>query len=143
MNRCLIRNLFIRTRRLGSSSGFLCLILTFSCLSPAPVSAHSGLHEQIEAVTKQIRANPNDADLYLLRGDLNRLHRDWKAAEKDYARALKLNPQREEVNLARALMLMDQNRAADAKAVLDRFLTQRPNHVNGWITRARVFLKLK
>ncbi len=55
----------------------------------ANVLAHDGLHEQIIAVTKEIAKDPNNANLYLKRAELYRLHEEWKNSEKDYNRAEK------------------------------------------------------
>ena len=58
-------------------------------------------------MTEQIKQNPNDASLYLKRGELHRDHRDWSAALADYDVAIKLDPERIEVELARGKMMFD------------------------------------
>jgi predicted Zn-dependent protease len=104
--------------------------------------AHEGLHEQIAAITAKIKRDPKNASLYLQRGELHRLHRDWSRAAIDYNRAARLEPGLTIVDLARGKMLFESGRLQRSKLVLDRFLSQQPNHFEGLTTRARVFAKL-
>ena len=104
--------------------------------------AHEGLHEQIAAITAKIKRDPKNASLYLQRGELHRLHRDWSRAATDYNRAARLQPGLTIVDLARGKMLFESGRLQRSKLVLDRFLSQQPNHFEGLTTRARVLAKL-
>ena len=104
--------------------------------------AHEGLHEQIVAITAKIKRDPKNATLYLQRGELHRLHRDWSRATADYDRAARLQPGLTIIDLARGKMLFESHRLQQAKFVLDRFLQQQPNHVEGFITRARVLARI-
>lgn len=104
--------------------------------------AHEGLHEQIAAITAKIKRDPKNASLYLQRGELHRLHRDWGRAAADYDRAARLKPDLTIVDVARGKMLFESGRFPRAKFVLDRFLSQQPNHFEGLTTRARVLAKL-
>ena len=123
--------------------GMLLFILSFGvALTPSPVRAHEGLHEQIVAVTAKIKRDPKNASLFLQRGELHRLHRDWVRAEGDYDRALRLQPGLVIVELARGKMLFESRRYRRAKVMLDRFLNRQPTYVEGLITRARVVAKL-
>lgn len=107
-----------------------------------PIAAHEGLHEQIAEATSQIKREPKNASLYLKRGELYRLHREWNAALADYRRAEQLNPRLEEVKFARARMYYDAGKPEKAIGQLDRFLTAHPDHVDALVTRARVLVKL-
>jgi tetratricopeptide (TPR) repeat protein len=104
--------------------------------------AHEGLHEQIAAITAKIKRDPKNASLYLQRGELHRLHRDWGRAAADYDRTARLKPDLTIVDVARGKMLFESGRFPRAKFVLDRFLSQQPNHFEGLTTRARVLAKL-
>lgn len=104
--------------------------------------AHEGLHEQIAAITAKIKRDPKNASLYLQRGELHRLHHDWTRAAADYDRAARLQPGLAIVDFARGRMLFESGRPQRAKLVLDRFLTQQPNHFDAVMTRARVLAKL-
>ncbi|HEY8228756.1 MAG TPA: tetratricopeptide repeat protein [Pyrinomonadaceae bacterium] len=122
--------------------GFLMGLVICLALLPSFVLAHEGLHEQIEAVTAKIKRDPKNASLYLQRGELHRLHRDWIRAAADYDRAKSLQPSLTIVDLARGKMLFESRRLQQAKFVLDRFLRRQPNHVEGLVTRARVLSRI-
>jgi len=104
--------------------------------------AHEGLHEQIDAITAKLKRDPKNAALYLQRGELYRLHREWARAAADYDRASRLQPGLTIVDLGRGKMLLESRRYQQAKVVLDRFLRQRPRHVEGLVTRGRVLAKI-
>jgi tetratricopeptide (TPR) repeat protein len=115
----------------------LCVALLWSF-----AQAHEGLHEQILAVTAKIKRDPKNASLYLQRGELHRLHRDWTHAAADYDRAARLQPDLTIVDLARGKMLFEAGRLQRAKFMLDRFLSQQPGHYEGLLTRARVLARI-
>ena len=117
--------------------GTICLTLV-----PSFARAHEGLHEQIAAITARIKRDPKNAALYLQRGELYRLHREWARAAADYDRASRLQPSLAIVDLGRGKMLLESRRFQQAKFVLDRFLGKQPRHVEGLVTRARVLAKI-
>ena len=106
------------------------------------VSAHDGLHEQIAEVTARIKRAPRDATLYLKRGELYRLHQNWRRAEADYNRAASLQPALAVVDLARGKMLFEAGRPESARVPLDRLLLKQPQDMEALVTRARVLVKL-
>ena len=117
-------------------------LLGVAILLSSFAQAHEGLHEQMAAITAKIKRDPKNASLYLRRGELHRLHRDWSRAATDYDRAARLQPGLTIVDLARGKMLFESGSFQRSKLVLDRFLTQQPNHFEGLTTRARVLAKL-
>ena len=125
-----------RSLRLLAGSAFLAITLAVQ------TPAHEGLHEQIAAVTAQIKREPKNASLYLKRGALHRLHRDWDLAFADFRRAEQLNPRLDEVKLGRGRAYFEAEKPQQARVWLDRFLAASPNHVDALITRARVLVKL-
>jgi tetratricopeptide (TPR) repeat protein len=128
---------YFRTRVICLLGIVLCLALLSSF-----ALAHEGLHEQILAVTAKIKRDPKNASLYLQRGELHRLHRDWSRASADYDRAARLRPDFKIVDLARGKMLFESGRFQRARFTLDRFLSQQPDHYEGLITRARVLARI-
>jgi predicted Zn-dependent protease len=118
------------------------LILILVALLPSLAQAHEGLHEQIEAITAKIKRDPKNPSLYLQRGELHRLHRDWSRAAADYDSAERLRPALTVVDLARGKMFFDSGNFHRAKVTLDRFLDRQPKHYEGLVTRARVLAKL-
>jgi len=119
------------------------LSIAFVLLTSANVSAHDGLHEQIIAVTKEIKKDSQNFSLYLKRGELYRLHQEWKNAERDFNQVEKLNPNLTLVDLGRGKLWLDAQRFSVAKQVLERFLAKEPNSFEGLLTFARVLARLK
>ena len=111
-------------------------------LLPSLARAHEGLHEQLVAITAKIKRDPKNADLYLQRGELHRLHRDWARAAADYDRASRLQPGLTIVDLGRGKMFFESRRFGQAKLVLDRLLRQQPHNVEVLVTRGRVLAKI-
>lgn len=110
--------------------------------SALSVSAHRGVHEQLEALNERIRLDPKNAGLYLERAELHRLHSEWKEARADYDRAAQLDPKLEMVEFARGRMLLESGDPAAAKPFLDRFLARNPNHSDARLSRARTLVSL-
>lgn len=106
------------------------------CLASAGF-AHDDLVEQIARVTRQIDQDPGRALLYFRRGELHRLHEDWKAARADLDRAATLDPELAGVDLALGRVCNQSGDPRAARAALDRFLTRRPDHAEALIERAR------
>ena len=127
------------------SKRFIWLLSIAICIAllPSLVNAHEGLHEQIAALTAKIKRDPKNASLYLQRGELHRLHRDWSRAAADYDQAARLQPSLKIVDLARGKMLFESGRLQRSKSTLDRFLSRQPGHYEGLLTRARVLAKLE
>lgn len=109
----------------------------------ATVVAHEGIHEQIVAVTQQIQAEPRNAQLYLMRGELHRLHRDWAAASADFDQAVKLDPQLRAIEFSRGRLWLDAEQPQQSVAAFTRFLTEHPTHAEAFILRARAHTQLK
>ena len=124
-------------------SAALAVVFALLCASGAlVVSAHDGLHEQLAEVSARLRRDPRNASLYLKRGELYRLHREWRRAAADYDRAARLDPRLAAVDFARGRMLFEAGRHVAAKSALDRFLSAEPRHAEALTTRARVLVRL-
>ena len=120
---------------------FSLLLIVFFTMT---VSAHDGLHEQIVAVTEEIKKDPNNAALYLKRAELYRLHAEWKNSEKDFARTEQLDVNlTTAVNLGRGKLWLDAKQYSKAKVELAKFLANEPDGFEGVLTMARVSAKLK
>lgn len=115
--------------------------LALAWLAPA-AQAHGSLHEQIEAVSARLRAEPRNAELLFHRAELYREHEEWALAAADYDRVEALAPGQALVHLGRGKLLLSTGDAAAALVQLDRFLAREPAHVDGLATRARARLAL-
>ena len=128
-------------KSIGWASKFVRLLAALFLLATV-AAAHEGLHGQIAEVTARIKRAPLDANLYLRRGELYRLHQDWRRAAADYDRAARLQPALAVVDLARGKMLFEAGRPQGAMLALDRYLLNQPRDVEALVTRARVFVKM-
>ena len=120
------------------------LLFTFAATlfgALAAAFAHGDLHEAIDAVSRVIAESPHDASLLVRRAELFRMHRDWPAAEADYAQARKLEPDMEIVEFGLAQMRLAQGREKDALKLLDDFLAKRPAHAGARVVRAGLLEK--
>ena len=131
----------MRTHRLSIRLTVVIAMLTL--LTATVLAAHEGLHEQIVEVTRQLMREPKNARLYLRRGELYRLHGEWKSALADYRRAESLDPHLEEVKLGRGRLYYEAKKPTLAKLWLDRFLAVNPDHADALVTRGRILVILR
>ena len=122
---------------------FVYLPIALFILAPEFLVAHGPLDEQIAEVTKDIARNPNDASLYLKRGELHRFHEDYPAAQKDYDHALRHDPALAVVNLCRGQMMLEAGWYEQALPYLNEFISKNPKHPEGLVARARVLAMLQ
>jgi tetratricopeptide (TPR) repeat protein len=109
---------------------------------PGVLQAHGDLHEQIEAIAARIEKDPDNAELYLKRGELHRAHREWAAAQADFDRAANRSPSLDTVDLARGLLWMDMGDWAQAEKALGNFLASHPDHAAALAAHGRVLVRM-
>jgi len=124
------------------SIGVFCAAPAVCALLGSPALAHLGVDEQIATLDKLLEARPEDAALYLRRGELHRIHRNWDAAEKDYLQARKLNPDLTAVELGLGRMKLEAGDPLQAVEHLDRYLEIRPGDPRARVVRGRALAKL-
>ncbi len=117
-------------------------IIWLLLLVPLQLRAHGVTSEQLKQLTAQIQRTPNNADLYLRRGELHRQLGHAKAALADFAKVQALAPARLEVDLYRARLYLEAKVPARAQRVLDRYLKFRPTHTEAILLRAQTNAKL-
>jgi len=117
-------------------------ILLAGMLSLPVLLAHADLDRQIAEMTTRIENDPRNAELYLKRGELHRIHRDWEAARTDYRRARKLRPDLAAVDYFVGKLQLDAGRPKKAKKSLDRYLAREPTHAKARVARARALVQL-
>jgi len=118
------------------------LFAASACTVATPALAHGELHDQIANMDRQIAAQPQSAALYLRRAEMRRIHREWDAADVDYAKVLALEPKHPEASWLRARAWLEAGKAAVALPELDRYLAQFPDHASARLTRARALATL-
>ncbi len=112
-------------------------------LFPPDLPAHGDTHEQIDAVSKEIAAQPNRLELWLKRAELHRVHGEFGLALADCQTAEKLEPNGATVQYFRGKTLFDAGLYPEAVAALDRFLAVERESSKAFLIRARVFAKLR
>ena len=117
---------------LTRSAAVLMLILSGSAL------AHGDLDQRIAALTERMSKEPRNASLYLIRGDLHRLHRAWTLAKHDYDRAAALNPKLPTLEFCRARMALDCHHLSRASKSIAAFRERYPHDVEGLLLHARI-----
>ncbi|MGI9241717.1 MAG: hypothetical protein ACR2RV_13025 [Verrucomicrobiales bacterium] len=105
--------------------------------SAAVVGAHPEVEVQLAHVSAQIEDSPGSAELYLQRGHIHRVHRDWKAGMTDYRRAGELDPELHRVSRAIGRLLLEAGKAEQALPQLEQFLKHQPGDPEGQILRGR------
>lgn len=130
-------------RRAASGALRLALLAAFLLgFPPAAALAHGSAEDALARITGRIREDPDNARLYLLRGEIYRDERAWAAAEADFRRAAQRDPRDPDVALCLGRLFLDASRPADAEAALSRFLAQRPGDPLGHALRARALSAL-
>ena len=90
-------------RGLVASGAFLFLWLSLA----SAAFAHDGIHQRISRVSRQIAVDSKNAGLFVRRGELHRIHREWASALADYHRARQLDPVLALIDLCLGRMKLD------------------------------------
>ena len=134
---------FVITRRVWRWA-IACLIGPALCVAAGavPAVAHQDLELQIADLTLRIESDPDDAGLYLRRGELHRLHEEWSAALKDYERARGLDPGLATLDFSLGKLRLDSDEPQAARPPLERYLSHAPGDVQAHVLLARALFRL-
>lgn len=136
--------MFTRVQSLrGRSARVLAVLLAAELVCAGRAAAHDEPINQIAALTLQIGAEPGNAVLYLRRGELHRLDREFSAALADYASARRLDPSLVIAELGAGRALLEAERPAEARPVLERYVRARPRDAEGRLELARTLVLLR
>ena len=113
-------------------------IFIVSLLPTSNLLAHGDLHERIASLSRSIKAQPADGNLFLQRGELYRLHAEPDLAIGDYCRALRLDATLDLAQLGMARAWLDMGKPIEARANLESFLTKHPRNAEALLVRARI-----
>ena len=105
-------------------------------------SAHPSLDGPLHELTARIQDAPDDATLYLERGDLQRAHGVLDGALADYARAGVHGADPIVVDFATGELLLEAGWPHAAEAHLDQVLAAHPDHERALLARARARVQL-
>ena len=107
-----------------------------------PASGHGDIHERIQDLTVKMESDGGTSALYLKRGELHRLHRDWDRALADYAEAEKLSDDLPHLPYLKGRLWLEAGQPAKAVPYLDAFLERTPRHVDALLVRSRSLGKM-
>jgi len=127
--------------RRGCATRIAALCVALGIATPV-VCGHGELHEQIAAVSALIAEHPRQVRLYLKRGELHRLHKDWRAAAADFERAAEVDAGAADLSFRVARVKLDSGAARDAKLLLDQCLTKNRVHSAALLVRADALARL-
>lgn len=120
----------------------LLLALALALAAPLVALAHDSPQGPIAELTRRIQAHPDDAALYLERGELRRIMGDVAGASADYAQVERLDPAHPQLDVCRAALALDIGDAAAARQRLDVVLAARPGDPRALRLRARAHVAL-
>ena len=119
------------------------IILAFVLLGlAANAFAHGEVHDRINALTAEIARAPSNAPLYFQRAELYRIDGDFTNALTDLNRAAEVDPSLRRVDFCRGRVLFEADRPQEALAPLNKYLANRPDDSEAFMTRARVLRKI-
>lgn len=116
--------------------------LALALLCASVLSAHPEIDEALSRLNSLLVASPNDASLYLARGELYAKHADWPRAEANYLRAAELFPLLPGLDLARGALALATGQPTEARRALDRAVIATPTDPHALILRARALAQL-
>jgi len=116
--------------------GLLCLVL--AALGASAVPAHPGLHHDIEAASKAIAADPDNAELYARRAHYLRLSAQYDQSLADLEKGKEIDPSSNAVRLGLGLTLSALSRDAEAEASLNEFIESGGRVVPAFTGRAEI-----
>ncbi|HUR56366.1 MAG TPA: tetratricopeptide repeat protein [Opitutaceae bacterium] len=102
-----------------------------------PLRAHQEIEDALARLNAAITAAPDDAELYLTRGELYAQHEEFLTAEANYLRAAELSPRLPRLALAQGRLALAQQHLTEARSHLDRALALDPRDAEALIVRAR------
>lgn len=99
--------------------------LSIAAMPTVAHAAHDDLHQQIAAVSEELRLSPGTESLLIRRGDLYRRHEEWDLAFEDLAAVRDLRGTRA-FALTRARLFRDRGFLAAAQVVVETHLEANP-----------------
>jgi tetratricopeptide (TPR) repeat protein len=126
----------------SSTKCALCTLIFAAAFGTASLRAHPEIDAALARLGSLIAASPNNAELFLERGELYARHDDLISAEANYLRAGELAPQHP--RLARALGALEfaHGRLAEARVHFDAALARNPADAETLVLRARTLSAL-
>lgn len=117
-------------------------VLSLALFSAAAAHAHPEIEAALTRIAERLAATPDDAALYLERGELYAKHEEWPLAEANYLRAAELSPRLPRLDLARGSLAFATAHPAEARVFFDRAVAAAPSDPEARILRGRTLAQL-
>lgn len=104
--------------------------------------AHGDIHVYIQEVSAEIAARPDDASLYIKRGEAYRIDEAWEEGLADYEKAAQLDPKWGDKDYHVARLLLDAKRLEEALGAIDRYIGANPQSGPAHLVRARAHTRM-
>jgi len=104
---------------------------------------HGDIHEQIKRLSKQIKKDRKNPELYFQRAVLYHEHDEFRHARNDYHKAVKLGYKKPDVYYFLARLYKEWNENAEALKNIDIFLGLQRESVSGIVERGRILNQMK
>lgn len=102
-------------------------LLSAMVLLAPPAFPHADLDLQIENLSRQLQEQPDNVELLLKRGDLQRRHENFDLARSDFARVREIQPDNKIVDWFEGRVEVEAGRPEQGIKYLDRFLESGPD----------------
>lgn len=109
---------------------------------PSPGLAHGALHQQLIDVSVQLAEHPDDFELLIRRGELQRLHGSWAESRVDLEHARKLRPEDVEPIFRLGRLELEADNASTAVTWLQSALEKKPHHIEAALLLGRAWVKV-
>ena len=117
----------------------LWIVLSFAGV----LCAHGDIQQRIQLLDQDISRDPQNANLYLQRGELRRELGQLASALQDCSRAVVLEPELKDAILCRGTVYLELDQVENATLEFDRYLALYPNHLPARLRRATALVKLQ
>jgi predicted Zn-dependent protease len=118
------------------------LALTAALIAVLPVAAHPDIDEALARLDGLISADPENAALYLQRGELQVKHNNLIAADADFQTAGKKSADLRGLDRARGELALAKGQDQQARLLLDRALALNPDDAEALVMRSRAHAAL-
>lgn len=108
---------------------------------PLMLFAHDDLNFQIDRLSKRIEANPQNANLYLKRGDLFFQQEQWIKSIRDFEKSIRIENLNNETQVKIALAWYELGQLDFAMEYINRALENNHNHAHALWTKGKLLYK--
>ncbi len=118
------------------------ILFSLILLTTSITLAHGPVHESIKRVTKKIKKDPNNASLYLERGQYYQVDENFDLALNDFTSVRALDSENKIIDYHCGKLFAEHGFPTMAMRYANQFLSYNSEHVAGLMLRASIFVQL-